>query len=77
MINNFLNMNGYGLYVHLSFLFTLISFLGLYVVIRFQFAKEQNKFLDKFGALPLEKAVAARTQKINKEILAAGSLSKI
>tara|TARA_B100000214_G_scaffold367366_1_gene337412 strand:+ start:522 stop:755 length:234 start_codon:yes stop_codon:yes gene_type:complete len=77
MIINFLNMNGYGLYVHLSFLFTLASFFGLYFVIRYQFVKEQNKFSAKFGALSSEKAIIAKTQKINKEILAASSPSKI
>ena len=77
MIYNFLNMNGYGLYVFSSFIFTLISFAGLYLIIKYQLTKEQKKFKAKFGSLTLDRALVARTQKTNKEILAAGIFSKI
>ena len=77
MIYNFLNMDGYGLYVFSSFIFTLVSFAGLYFIIRSQLIKEQKKFKTKFGSLSADKASAARTQKTNKEILAAGIFSKI
>jgi len=77
MIFEFLNMNGYGLYVFSSFLFTLISFAGLYFVIKSQLLKEQRKFKTKFGTLTQDKALIAKTQKTNKEILAAGIFSKI
>jgi len=77
MIFEFLNMNGYGLYVFSSFLFTLISFAGLYFVIKSQLLKEQRNFKTKFGTLTLDKASIAKTQKTNKEILAAGIFSKI
>ena len=69
MINELINMNGYGLYVWSSFLFTLISFTTLYVITKIQFVKEKNKFVTKFGALDSEKAELARLQIINKEIL--------
>jgi len=69
MINELINMNGYGPYVWSSFLFTLLSFLSLYVVINIQYVKEKNKFVTKFGALDSEKADRARLQIINKEIL--------
>ena len=69
MISEFLNMNGYGLYVWSAFSFTLISFTTLYLIIRIQYVKEKNKFLSKFGALDSKKAEAARSQIINKEIL--------
>ena len=77
MIYNFLNMDGYGLYVFSSFIFTLVSFAGLYLIIKSQLIKEQKKFKVKFGSLSADKASAARTQKTNKEILAAGIFSKI
>jgi len=77
MIYNFINMSGYGLYVSSSFIFTLVSFAGLYLIIKSQLIKEQKKFTAKFGFLTLDKVLAAKTQKTNKEILAAGIFSKI
>ena len=69
MINDFLNMNGYGLYVWSAFLFTFLSFTTLYVVTKIQFVKERNKFVYKFGALDSKRAEVARSQIINKKIL--------
>ena len=69
MISEIITMNGYGLYVWSSFLFTMLSFTALYVIIRIQYVKEKNKFLSKFGALDSKKAEVARSQTINKEIL--------
>ena len=51
MINELLFMNGYAVYVLSAFSFTLLSFLGLYLVTKMQFVKEQNKFVAKFGSL--------------------------
>ena len=70
MINELLFMNGYAVYALSAFSFTLISFLGLYLVTKMQFVKEQNKFVTKFGSLNTEKANSAKLQRINKEILA-------
>ena len=69
MINELLYMNGYAVYVLSAFSFTLLSFLGLYLVTKMQFLREQNKFLTKFGSLTTEQANSAKTQRINKEIL--------
>ena len=69
MINEILLMNGYGLYVWSAFVFTLLSFLSLYVVIKIQYIKEKNKFIAKFGTLNSERAAFAKSQSINKEIL--------
>tara|TARA_Y100000591_G_C21615884_1_gene585282 strand:- start:318 stop:545 length:228 start_codon:yes stop_codon:yes gene_type:complete len=69
MINETLNMNGYGLYVWSAFVFTLSSFLTLYVVIKVQYLREKNKFLSKYGTLNDKKAKIARSQTINQEIL--------
>jgi heme exporter protein D len=69
MIEEILNMNGYGFYVWSAFSFTLVSFTTLYLITKVQYAKEKNKFVSKFGALDSEKAERARLQIINKEIL--------
>ena len=69
MINEFLNMNGYGLYVWSAFIFTLTSITILFLITKIQYVKEINKFVSKFGALDSEKAQVARIQNINKEIL--------
>ena len=73
MINEILIMNGYGLYVWSSFLFTFLSFLSLYLVVKIQYVKEKNKFIAKFGNLNSERAASARNQSINKEILSNSS----
>ena len=70
MINELFFMNGYAVYVFSAFSFTLLSFLGLYLVTKMQFVKEQNKFVAKFGLLTTEQANSAKSQRINKEILA-------
>ncbi len=69
MINEILNMNGYGMYVWSAFFFTLISFATLYMITKIQYVKEKNKFVTKFGALDSKKAELAKSQTINKEIL--------
>ena len=69
MINELLLMNGYGLYVWSAFIFTLLSFVSLYVVTKIQYVKEKNKFIAKFGTLNSERAAFAKSQSINKEIL--------
>ena len=70
MINEIFFMNGYGVYVLSAFSFTLMSFTALYLVTKIQFVKEQSKFVAKFGSLNTEKANSAKSQRINKEILA-------
>ena len=74
---NFLSMNGYGVYVFSAFVFTMVNFLGLYLIVRYQLKKEQQKFAEKFGKLDLDKVSVANKQKINKEILSASIFSKI
>jgi heme exporter protein D len=69
MTNEIILMNGYGIYVWSAFSFTLISFVTLYFVTKLQLSKEQKRFVAKFGSLNLEKARAARSQNINREIL--------
>ena len=73
MIFETLLMNGYALYVWSAFAFTFFSFISLYVVIRYQYIKEKNKFIAKFGTLKSERAALAKSQRINKEILSNSS----
>ena len=70
MINELFFMNGYAVYVLSAFSFTLVSFLSLYLVTKMQFVREQKKFVKKFGSLTTEQANSAKSQRINKEILA-------
>ena len=69
MIENLFFMNGYGMYVWSAFAFTLVSFLTLFLIIKNQYNKEKNKFIEKFGSLDTERAAFAKSQSINKEIL--------
>ena len=77
MINEILIMNGYGLYVWSSFIFTLSSFFILYSVIKFQLIKEQKKFDTKFKNLSSEKIELAKKQETYRELLSSTSVSKI
>ena len=69
MINEIFFMNGYGLYVWSSFVFTLSSFTLLYVLTKIQYTKEKKKFIAKFGTLNSERASFAKSQSTIKEIL--------
>ena len=69
MINEIILMNGYGFYVWSAFSFTLLSFVTLFLITKLQLAKEQKKFITKFGLLSLQKAKIAKMQNVNKEIL--------
>jgi len=69
MINEIIFMKGYGFYVWSAFSFTLISFATLYILIKTNLVKEQNKFTTKFGLLDKEKVKVAQTQSTNREIL--------
>ena len=73
MINEIISMNGYGAYVWSAFSFTLISFTALYFITKLQLSKEQKRFASKYSSLNLEKATAARSQIINREILSNSS----
>ena len=77
MINEILFMNGYGVYVWSSFVFTLSSFFILYSVIKLQLIKEQKKFDTKFNNLSSEKVELAKKQETYRELLANTSVFKI
>ena len=42
MTNELLLMDGYGVYVWSAFIFTLLSFLSLYVIVKIQHTKEEK-----------------------------------
>ena len=73
MIKEIIFMNGYGLYVWSAFVFTLLSFVSVYVVILTQYIREKNKFIAKFGTLKSERAASAKLQSTNREILSNNS----
>ena len=77
MISEILNMNGYGLYVWSSFMFTLLSFGTLYFVTKIQLNKELKNFEAKFKNLDTEKAEIAKKQEIYRGILSSTSTSEI
>ena len=77
MINEFILMNGYGIYVWSAFSFALISFSVLYTVIKVQLVKEKIKFDAKYLTLTPEKKQAVKSQEVYKGILASNSVSKI
>ena len=62
-------MDGYGFYVWSAFVFTLLSFAGLYVITITQFNKERKKFIVKYGTLNSKRASFAKSQSIIKNIL--------
>ena len=77
MILNYLSMNGYGVYVWTSFIFTFICFIGLYFIIKLQLKKEQDKFKVKYFDLTKEEVQTVKSQETYKEILAFTNISKI
>ena len=77
MIIETILMNGYGLYVWSSFIFTFLCFTGLYYSIRLQLKKEQEKFKEKYFDLAEEKTAQVKKQKTYKEILVFTKISKI
>ena len=74
MIKDILLMDGYGIFVWSAFIFTFLSFITLYVITKVHYIKEKNKFIAKFGTLNAERAVFAKSQIINKEILSNTSI---
>ena len=77
MISELLNMNGYGVYVWSSFIFTLLSFSFLYVVVKLKLIKEKKKFEENYKSLDEKKLALVAKQKTYREILANTSTSKV
>ena len=77
MIHDIISMNGYGVYVWSAFIFTMFSFMTLYLVIKAQLIKEQIKFNAKYLTLTSDRKKAVKAQQTYKEILANSLVSKI
>ena len=70
-------MNGYGLFVWSAFAFTLINFLGLYIIINRQLVKENKKFELKFNHLEKIKYKEAYKQRTNQVLVSSNAAQKI
>ena len=74
MISEFILMNGYGLYVWLSFSIVFISCAIVYYNTKKTLKKYEKEFLTEFEALTLEeKNKALRNSKVAQQILATNS----
>jgi FtsH-binding integral membrane protein len=74
MINQFISMNGYGLYVWLSFIIVVISCAVVYYKTNKTLRKYEKEFLIELEALSIEeKKKALKTSKIAQQILASNS----
>ena len=74
MISNYIMMNGYGIYVWLSFGAVLTSCAVVYYKTKKTLKKYEREFLIELQALSLEeKSKAIKTSKVAQQILALNS----
>ena len=74
MISNFITMNGYGLYVWLSFSIVFISCTVVYFKTKKTLQKYEQEFLLELQALTVEERnKAIETSKVAQQILATSS----
>ena len=74
MTSNFITMNGYGLYVWLSFSVVFISCAVVYFKTKKTLKKYEQEFLAELQALTLEeKTKTLETSKVAQQILATSS----
>ena len=74
MITNFISMNGYGLFVWLSFGIVFLSCTILYFKTRKTLKKHEKEFLAEFKDLTIEeKKSVLEKSKITNQILATSS----
>ena len=74
MISNFITMNGYGLYVWLSFSVVFISCTVVYLSTKKTLKKYEKEFLTELQALTIEeKNKALEKSKVAQQILATSS----
>ena len=70
MINKLILMDGYGVFVWLSYFFAFVFCLILFLKTKKELHKQEKLFLSKIKTLPNAKVIIAKKQKITKEILA-------
>jgi len=74
MITEFISMNGYGLFVWLSFSIVFISCTVFYFKTKKTLRKYEQEFLTEFQTLSLEeKNRALKSSKVAEQILATSS----
>ena len=74
MITEFITMNGYGLYVWLSFSIVFISCAGVYLKTKKTLNKYENEFLIELQNLSAEeKNIVLENSKVAQQILATNS----
>ena len=74
MISNFITMNGYGVYIWLSFSVVFISCAVVYFKTKKTLKKYEQEFLSELQALTLEeKNKALENSKVAQQILATSS----
>ena len=74
MMSNFITMNGYGLYVWLSFSVVFISCMIVYLKTKKTLKKYENEFLAELQTLTSEeKNKALENSKVAQHILAANT----
>ena len=74
MISNFITMNGYGLYVWLSFGIVFVSCVVVYFKTKKTLKKYEQEFLAELQALTLEeKNKVIKNSKVAQQILATSS----
>ena len=74
MISNFIIMDGYGLYVWLSFGVVLFSCMVVYFKTKKTLKKYEQEFLTELQTLTLEeKTKVLKTSKVAQQILATSS----
>ena len=74
MMSNFITMNGYGLYVWLSFSVVFISCMIVYLKTKKTLKKYENEFLAELQNLTSEeKNKALENSKVARQILATSS----
>ena len=74
MITEFISMNGYGLYVWLSFSIVFISCAVVYHKTKKTLKKYEKEFLTELEALSIEeKNKALKSSKVAQQILATNS----
>jgi heme exporter protein D len=74
MISNFITMNGYGLYVWLSFSLTFVSCIVVYFKTKKTLQKYEQEFITELQALTLEERNKVLViSKVAQQILATSS----
>ena len=74
MIPEIFFMDGYGIFVWSAFAFTFLNFLSLYIIIKRQLNKEQEKF-DRKNLLIKETANSILAEKKIRNLLATNKIA--